>query len=170
MKKFAVAGVIVALLVVPALAQESPKPGPEHEVLKKMVGNWDTTMKMGGMDSKGTATYKMDLGGLWLTSELKSELFGEKYTGRGFDTYDAGKKKYVIVWIDSMSTGALLMEGTYNSAKKTMTLAGDGLGMDGKTTKYKSLTEMPDDNTINFTMYIGDGKEPTFTIVYKRKK
>ncbi len=170
MKKFAMAGMIVALLGVPALAQESPKPGPEHEVLKKMVGNWDTTMKMGGMDSKGTTTYKMDLGGLWLTSEMKSELFGEKYTGRGFDTYDAGKKKYVMVWIDSMSTGALLMEGTYNTDKKTLTLAGDGPGMDGKTTKYKSLTEMPDDNTINFTMSIGDGKEPTFTILYKRKK
>ena len=122
MKKFAVAGIIVALLGVPALAQESPKPGPEHDVLKKLVGNWDTTMKMGGMDSKGTVTYKMDLGGLWLTSEMKSELFGEKYTGRGFDTYDAGKKKYVMVWIDSMSTGALLMEGTYNTEKKTMTL------------------------------------------------
>ena len=170
MKKFAMAGMIGALLVVPALAQESPKPGPEHEALKKMVGNWDTTMKIGGMDSKGTATYKLDLGGLWLTSEMKSELFGEKYTGRGFDTYDAAKKKYVMVWIDSMSTGALLMEGTYNTEKKTLTLSGDGPGMDGKTTKYKSLTAMPDDDTINFTMSIGDGKEPTFTILYKRKK
>jgi hypothetical protein len=29
---------------------------------------------------------------------------------------------------------------------------------------------MPDDNTINFSMYIGDGKDPAFTIVYKRRK
>ena len=40
-------------------AQDFPKPGPEHEMLKKWVGTWDTTMKMAGMESKGTATYKM---------------------------------------------------------------------------------------------------------------
>jgi hypothetical protein len=28
---------------------------------------------------------------------------------------------------------------------------------------------MPDDNTINFAMFMGDGKDPAFTIVYKRK-
>ena len=42
--------------------------------------------------------------------------------------------------------------------------------MDGKPTKYKSVSVMPDDDTINFSMYIGDGTEPAFTIVYKRKK
>ena len=47
---------------------------------------------------------------------------------------------------------------------------GDGPGMDGKPTKYKSVSHMPDDDTIHFSMYMGDGKDPAFTIVYKRKK
>jgi hypothetical protein len=29
---------------------------------------------------------------------------------------------------------------------------------------------MPDDDTVNMTMYIGDGKDPAFTVTYKRKK
>src|SRR6187399_11027 len=42
-----VAAVVSAVLVLPTLAQETPKPGPEHEQLKKMEGNWETTMKAG---------------------------------------------------------------------------------------------------------------------------
>lgn len=154
----------------PAPAQDTPKPGPEHEVLKKMEGNWDLTMKFGGAETKGTVVYKMELGGLWLVGTLESELFGSKFTGKGLDTYDPVKKKYVAVWVDSMSTSPMVMEGNYDKAKKTLTMAGEGPGMDGKPTKYRSVSEMPDDNTINFSMYMGDGKEPAFTIVYKRKK
>jgi hypothetical protein len=135
-----------------------------------MEGNWDLTMKFGGMDAKGTVVYKMELGGLWLVGNLESELFGTKFTGKGLDTYDAARKKYVGLWVDSMGTSPLILEGTYDKAKKTMTMEGTGPGMDGKPTKYKSVSEMPDDNTINFAMFIGDGKDPAFTIVYKRKK
>jgi hypothetical protein len=159
-----------SLSATPARAQEPAKPGPEHDVLKKLVGTWDLTMKFGGMESKGTVTYKMDLGGLWLVGSLESEMAGMKFQGRGMDTYDAGKKKYVSVWFDSMSTQPMLMEGTYDKEKKSMTMTGDAPGLDGKPAKWKSVSEMPDDDTINFRMYVGDTKEPMFTIVYKRKK
>jgi hypothetical protein len=69
-----------------------------------------------------------------------------------------------------MTASPMVMEGTYDKEKKTLTLTGEGPGMDGKPTKQKSVSEMPDDNTINFSMYMGDTKEPAFTIVYKRKK
>ena len=70
---------LAAALAGPALAQEAAKPGPEHELLKKHVGTWDLTMKFGGMESKGTVTYKMDLGGLWLASSLESAFGGMKF-------------------------------------------------------------------------------------------
>ena len=153
-----------------ARAQDFPKPGPEHEVLKKMEGNWDLTMKFGGMESKGSVVYKMELGGLWLTSSLEGDIGGMKFSGKGLDTYDAASKKYVGVWIDSMSTRPMTMEGTYDKATKTLTMIGDGPGPDGKPVKHRAVSQMPDDDTINFSMYMGDGKEPMFTIVYKRKK
>ena len=167
---FCAVALAAGLLAPAAPAQEFPKPGPEHELLKKMVGTWDLTMKGGGMESKGTVTYKLDLGGLWLVGHLESDFGGMKFSGRGYDTYDAGKKKYVSVWIDSMSTSPMVMEGTYDAAKKSLTMTGEGPGMDGKITKWRSVSETPDDNTVNFRMYVGDGKEPAFTIVYKRKK
>jgi hypothetical protein len=69
-----------------------------------------------------------------------------------------------------MTASPMVMEGTYDKATKTLTLEGEGPGMDGKPTKHKSISVMPDDDTINFSMYMGDTKEPSFTIVYKRKK
>lgn len=167
---FGVAAVAVALSAPGLRAQEPPKPGPEFDVLKKTVGNWDTTIKMQGAESKGTATYKLDLNGLWVASAFEGELAGMKFSGRGMDTYDAAKKKYVAVWCDSMSTTPMFLEGTYEAAKKTLTLTGEGPGMDGKPTKFKEVVEWKDDDNFVFHMYMGDVKEPMLVVAYKRKK
>ena len=165
-----VAVVLAALVVAPAWSQEMPKPGPEHKLLGERAGTWETTMKAGGMESKGIVTYKMELGGFWLAGAMESELFGTKFTGRSLESYDPARKKYVSVWVDSMSASPVNMEGTYDGEKKTYTMAGEGPGMDGKATKYRSVSRLPDADTLEMTMYIGDGKEPAFTVIYKRKK
>lgn len=169
--RFVSFAVIIGLMTTAGInAQEPPKPGPEHAMLKKLEGTWDTTMKVGGMESKGVSVNKMELGGLWLSSSFEGEIFGAKFSGKGLDTYDPIKKKYVGVWADSMSTSPMLMEGTYDKDKKATTMTGEGPGMDGKPTKFKSVSEMKDDNTMIFSMYMGDGKEPAFVITYKRRK
>jgi hypothetical protein len=163
--------IVITALAVPAMrGQDFPKPGPEHELLKKMEGNWDLTMKFAGSETKGKVTYKMELGGMWLVSTLEGEIFGQKFYGKGLDTYNAKKKKYVSTWFDSMTASPMVMEGTYDKEKKTLTQEGESVGDDGKPMKLKSITEIPDDHTINFSMYMGETKEPTFTIVYKRVK
>ena len=162
--------VVAVVLLTSTVSAQPPKPGPEHEVLKKLEGDWDLVMKVAGSESKGSVKYKMELGGLWLGAALECDLFGEKFQGKSLSTYDANKKKYVEIWVDSMSTQPMTLEGTYDKDKKTLTMAGEGPGMDGKPTKYKSVSTYTDDNTINFSMYMGDGKEPAFTLVYTRKK
>jgi hypothetical protein len=161
---------VMMMSVAFAAAQEAPKPGPEHEVLKKMAGTWESTLKAGGMESKGAVTYKMGLGGLWLVGTMEAELFGAKFTGRSYESYHPAKKKYVSVWMDSMSTHPVTMEGTYDKEKKEMRMSGEGPAMEGKMAKYRSVTAFPDDDTIEMTMWIGDGKEPAFNVTYKRKK
>src|SRR6516162_7980786 len=85
-----------SLLVVPAaVAKEPPKPGPEHAQLKRAEGTWEATVKFEGGESKGTMTYKMELGGLWLVGDFKGDFQGQKFTGKGLDTYDPVKKKYI---------------------------------------------------------------------------
>lgn len=162
--------VVAAVVAVPAFSQDMPKPGPEHKLLEKLVGTWESTLKAGGKESKGTMTYKMELGGMWLVGSMQAEMFGAKFSGKSLESYHPAKKKYVSVWVDSMSTAPVNMEGTYDKEKKTMTMAGEGPGMDGQMTKYRSVTKFTDADTLDMTMWIGDGKEPTFTVVYKRKK
>lgn len=156
--------------VIPAQSQQPAQPGAEHKQLSKLAGTWDCTMEVAGQKSKATAVYKMELGGLWLVSNFEGDMMGQKFSGKGLDSYDASKKKYVSVWFDSMSSVPMVMEGNWDEAKKTMTMEGMAPGMDGKMTKHKIVTVIPDDNTMNFAMYAGDVKEPAFTIVYKRKK
>src|SRR5262249_34972479 len=124
-------------------------------------------------ESKGTMIYKMDLGGLWMVSDFKGEFGGQKFQGKGFDGYDPMKKKYVSVWVDSMSIAPMLGEGTFDKEGKVLTQFMEGPGMDGKMTKFKSVTEIQDPDTMVFTMSGPgpQGKDQTMlTITYKRRK
>ncbi len=172
MRTFAAVTMAAVMTAASALAQqpEAPKPGPEHEMLKKKEGTWTTVMKSGGAEFKGTVTYKMELGGLWLVGSQESDLGGQKFHGKSLDSYDAASKKFVGVWADSMGTRPMTLEGTYDEAKKTLTLTADAPGLDGKPTKWKSVSVMTDADTFDMRMYVGDGKEPMFTVAYKRKK
>src|SRR3954447_21038891 len=109
-----------ALTTSASFAQDFPKPGPETDVLKKLAGTWDATMKFAGGESKGVMTHKMDLGGLWLVSAFEGEFGGQKFAGKGFDSYDQAKKKYVGVWVDNMVTTPLVLEGSFDAGKKVM--------------------------------------------------
>ena len=160
-----------ALVAAPAVrAQDGPKPGAEHAILKKLEGTWDATMKFGDMSSKGTMVYKMELGGLWLVGTFDGEFAGTKFAGKGLDSYDPAKKKYVGIWVDSMTTSPMTSEGTFDAATKTMTMNGQATGPDGKPTKSKSVTQFKDDDTVVMSMWMGDDKDAMFVITYKRKK
>ena len=166
---------IGAVLLISAVtqAQQIPQPGPEHQKLKELEGTWDAVVKAGPEESKGTVTFKMDLGGLWLVSDFKGEFGGQKFQGRGLDSYDPIKKKYVSVWVDSMSTAPMVSEGTFDKDGKVMTMTGEGPGQDGKPTKFKMVTEHKDKDSFDWTMYGPgpDGKEgQMLSITYKRRK
>jgi uncharacterized protein DUF1579 len=143
------------------------KPGPEHDLLKKDVGTWDATVEMmatpeaPASTSKGVETSKM-LGGLWLVTDFKSQMMGQPFQGHGTTGYYTNKKKYVGTWVDTMSTGLMTGESTYDPATKTVTGYMEGTDpATGKPTKMKMVTEYKDDNSRVFTMYMTgpDGKE-----------
>lgn len=150
---------------------EMPKPSPEHAYLKKMVGDWDCTMKMMGMEMKCSHSYEM-LGDFWVTGKFKGDFGGMKMEGRDTAGYDPIKKQFVSSWIDSMSPHAMTMTGTYDERTKTMTSVGTGIGDDGKPAKFKDVNTWKNDDEMSFTMSEEkDGKwEVKFTIDYKRVK
>jgi hypothetical protein len=155
-----------------ATAQEMPgvKPGPEHAVLKGMAGNWSGKMKMGGNESDCRSNFQMSCGGLWLASTFNTKMGDKDFQGKGLDGYDPASKKFVSVWVDSMSTKPMTMEGTYDEKTKTMTSIGEGPGPDGKQMKMKLVVTMPDKDTINEKMFLvgPSGDTEMFTIEMKR--
>lgn len=174
MLRKSVVGVVVCLAGAGlSFGQEFPKPGLEHEHLQKLEGTWDAVMEMGGQKSKATATYKAICGGMWLESDFEGQLApGLKFQGHGLDGYDQTKKKYVAVWVDSMSSAPLHMEGNYDD-QKVMVMTGESVGPDGKPQKFKTTTEEQDDDHFTFKMYMvqpGGQEELAFTITYTRRE
>ncbi len=183
MKRFFFLAAVFAFTVLSQVtfAQEQPptaKPGPEHDILKEMVGIWDAVMLMPGTPKdapagKAKSVYKMECGGLWLTSTFDGEFAGAKFEGRGIDGYDQFKKKYTGVWVDSMSSTPMFFEGTRDEKTKILTMTTEHPGPDGKMAKWKTQSSSKDKDHHTFKMFmIGEGgkDEEMFTIEYTRKK
>ena len=163
-----------ALIGASRLSAQVPeiKPGPEHALFKEWEGDWDAIISTGGAESKGAVTSTVALNGLWLLDSLKAEFGGMAFEGRGATSYDAAKKKYVNVWIDSMSTSPMISEGTYDKAKKTLTLSGTMPMPDGTSMKVSQTTITKDADTRVFSLKGAgpDGKEmEMIQVTYKRR-
>ena len=170
--KRALAVALFVLIPAIALAQEYPQPGPEHEMLKETAGEWTCLCKMSdGAESKGVSTSKMECGGLWLVTNFEGDFGGMKFQGKGLDSYDAKKKKFVGVWVDSMTTTPMSLEGTYDEKTKMLTMTGEAKMPDGTLAKHRMVTKYTDKDHHSFEMFMTmpDGKEMSMmTIDYTR--
>jgi hypothetical protein len=171
-RTWAMALLVVVTTGLAAQEPQIPKPGPEHEHFKQMEGTWDATIHMMEGESKGVMVSKVGLNGLWLLDHFKADFGGMNFEGMGGTSYDAGKKKYVAVWIDSMSTQPMVTEGTYDKQNKTLTMAGNMPTPDGKSMKATMTTVMKDADTMVFNLKAAgpDGKAmEMMKITYKRR-
>jgi hypothetical protein len=137
-----IAAVVVAAAAVPALAQEGGAPpemtpeqqaemeaymkagalGPQHEAMAKEVGTYDVAMKNFDnpdgtpTESTGVATRSLMFGGRVLVEDFESDFMGMPFTGRGMNGFDNVSGKYWSTWMDSMSTGLMVSEGTCDAS------------------------------------------------------
>ncbi len=155
-------------------AQEpTSEPVAEHALLKENEGTWDAVVNAGGATSKGVMVNKMELGGLWLTSRFEGQFApGQKFQGQGMDGYDPGTKKFVSVWVDSMSYAPMSLTGEYDKAKRTFTMRGEAPGPDGKPAKVKLVTVHTDKDHQSFKMFMIQAGNETemMSIDYTRRK
>lgn len=164
------AGLVFSQAVV--TAQEPAVPGKEHEEFKSMVGTWDATVKMtDGSESKGVAEYKMACNGMWLESDFTGDFGGQKFVGKGMDSYDASRELYTATWVDSMSGSPLMMTGKKDATGKVLTMTGEQ-AIPGGAMKFKAVTTTVSDDKFTFTMYMADGgtESEMMTITYVRRK
>lgn len=156
----------------------TPKPGPEHKVLAGKVGHWTFKMKMnspaGPMESIGTADIKPAFNGFFIEDTTKSTMMGMPFDGHGYTGYDTIKKKYVGVWLDSMSSGIMHSEGTYDAASKTFTFTMDMPDQMTGTYVKEHIVEKWMDNDHFMATYTKEGSDgkgmSDFTIDYTRAK
>jgi hypothetical protein len=188
---FGMAAVAAAVLAGSAMAQDKkkdstptpadipfPKPGPEHEILKKQAGLWDATVEMRmEKDGKAEVTKGVEnnslLGdGLWLVQDFKGEMKCMPFQGHSLTGFDVAKKKYVGTWVDSMSPGLSAMEGTYDPKTKTLTSWTEGPCPTGEIVKSRMTQEFKDDNNRVMTMFSPQGQGDEFAmmkVTYKRR-
>ena len=145
------AAALVVLTAAPLAAQQgpppAPKPGPEHEIMKKDVGTWDAVVEFAmapgapPATSKGVEVNTLGCSGLCLVTDFKGEAMGSPFHGHAITVWDPAKKKYTGSWTDSMSTGLALMEMTYDPATKKWNGWMEGPDATGKVMKSRSVTE-----------------------------
>ena len=126
----------VALVALPALgAAQAPEmtaeqkaememytkagtPGAPHKAMAATVGTNEAKVKSWQdpgkppMEETGTATRTMALDGRVLVEDFKGFMMGMPFTGHGMRGYDNVTGKYWSTWMDSMSTGVMVSEGT----------------------------------------------------------
>jgi len=158
---------------------EASKPGPYHERMARTIGKYATETTIWGMGpapmkSRGEAEIRWLLEGRWLLTESKYQMMGMQGQGFAIQGYDNFKKKYVAMWVDSMSTALLTMSGTASRDGKTESMWGlmdePMTGEVGKHVKY--VTRVINDDKFIFEIHdlaIGGDKTMVVEIVYTRK-
>ncbi len=153
-------------------------PGEPHKVLASLAGSWTTKTQewmepnKPPMESTGTAEMKMLLDGRYLQQEITGNMMGEPYKGFGVTAYDNLRKRYITTWMDSMSTGIFVMEGTGSADGKTITLKGSHEQPGGGKMTHRAVWQIVDNDKQTFEMYgaYHGGKEmKMMEIVYTRK-
>jgi len=143
-------------------------PGAPHEALASFAGTYEVKVKSWPeagakpMEDTGSATRKMILDGRVMLEEYQGSMMGTPFTGRGMTGYDNVSGKYWATWIDSMSTGLMVSEGTCASPARNCTFKGtfnDPIKKGPVTLRV--TTYWPESDTEVFEMYAPgkDGKE-----------
>jgi len=145
--------------------QEYMTPGAMHDLLAKSVGEWKTEIKswmdpnMPPTVTEGKSVCESILGGRYFKSTETSNFMGMPFEGLSLSGYDNATKKFFSYWVDNMSTGGMMLEGSYDEATKTFIYAGSGMSFTGEY-KVREIIQLINDDETMFTMYMEESGKP----------
>ena len=152
--------------------------GPEHDHLKRRLGQWEHTATMWphpGAEpvvTHGQTVTELIMGGRFLLDRSTGEFFGQQFEGMGITGYDRIKKKYTGIWIDNMGTGIYSVEGEPDDSGNVVTYSSNySCTMTGTVKQGKSVETTIDADHWKLEMYdtTPAGQEfKAFQIEYKR--
>jgi hypothetical protein len=143
-------------------------PGPHHEHIKKLVGDYDYTIKMymvpgqPPMESTGKRSGKMIMGDRYLEETYSGSFMGMDFEGYGTLGYDNVQQTYLSTWIDNMGTGIMFASGTCDASGTSWTMTGDMADpQSGQMVPTRGVTKLVDKDHMTMEMYAPgpDGKE-----------
>ncbi|MCA9729710.1 MAG: DUF1579 family protein [Candidatus Eisenbacteria bacterium] len=159
--------------------QEMMTPGPHHEHMAKMAGDWTVHSKMmmdpsaPPMETDGTAHMEMEANGLFLRETVHSPMMGMPWEGHGVFGFDKGLNKHVAIWYDSFGSMIMNFEGGCTDNCGQVTLVSDYTDpMTNQPAQMKIVSSMTDADHMTNKMYsVADGKDTMMgEILYTRKK
>jgi hypothetical protein len=115
----------------------------------------------------------MVLNGLYQQSTSTGSFSGMPFNGISTLGYDNHRKVFTTTWVDNMSSGIMMMEGSWDEAAKTINFKGKMTDpMTKQQVDIREAMKVVDDNTQVMEQYIThDGKESkSMEITFKRKK
>lgn len=154
------------------------KMGPEQETFKKSAGSWEVEQKiwtMPGqppMESKSTCKGTLLWDGRFLQTDFHGDMMGMPFHGRYLLSFDRVDKKYVAVWIDSLSTYMSVSRGTEKDGVLTFQL-NDPDFMTGQKKPSEMVWSWEDEDTYVLTFrepFIGGEMRTTMQMKCMRVK
>lgn len=161
------------------LMMRAATPGDAHQKLASMVGTWDATVKMwngpGAEPSVSTGIAKNTsvLGGRWIQEDFSGNFNGMPFSGLGYTGYDNVTKQYVATWMDTMSTGLMISNGTADGENTYTYASSMSDPISGKSAEMKTKVTVlgKDKHVMEMWAPSPDGKEfKMMEITYTRKK
>jgi hypothetical protein len=134
-------------------------PGPNHKQLNYCVGKWDVACRQWmepdapASESKAICENRWVLGGRYVETRYSGKFMGMPYDGIGFGGYDNVQESFFSVWMDNMSTGAFVEQGTYDPTKKEFTYTGEMTSPMGGTIKSKTICRLLNNDEYVMVMY-----------------
>ena len=124
--------------------------GPEFELLKKDVGEWDAAITVtpgpgaGPQESTGRLTGRLISGGRWLVTDFKNHTTG--FEGHGIYGYNPASKRFVGTWVDDMRTNIYVGEGQWDATSQTMTYVWSATLPSGQAMTWRETSETVSEN------------------------
>jgi hypothetical protein len=138
---------------------ESARPGPEHQLLASLEGEWDLDVKIwmhpgaAPVETAGKGANEMILGGRWLKWTTVGDLMGQPVESFNMIGFDRRHKKFVMVGFDDLGTYYIAASGTYDEESRTVLLAGtDEDPIFDMTQEYEFAITFVDDSTYNWSL------------------
>ncbi len=160
-----------------ASADQSPfVPGPEHELLRGLVGTWDAVLiarDPSGAEQRTTGTRTtVEHAGFHTVDSFQGTFLGVPLIGHGMNGYCTVRAQYFTFWTDSMTSSPLTLFGSYDAATRTLALSGECFGPSGRLEPCRTVTRLVDADHVSWTLLGAgpDGKEvERLTIQYTRR-